>query len=72
MESSAKSRHNIDEIFTTLCKEIIEYRKTVSNISGNNFNTTVEPTELNIINLQEKKEAIKKQDKSCKDQCCGN
>lgn len=73
LESSAKSRHNVNEIFSMLSKEILEYRKTVSNMSGNNINSTVEPTDLNI-NLQEKRtgDALKKKDKSCANKCCNN
>ena len=70
LESSAKSKYNIDEIFTELSKEILEYRKTI-NANGNNANTTVEPTDLNI-HLKEKEEEVKKKnkDKSCLNKCC--
>lgn len=73
VEASAKSTHNVDEVFMSLSKEILEHRKTASNMSGN-FTTTVEPTELNIINLQEKPPAsrVAKKNKGCLDPCCGS
>lgn len=73
VEASAKSTHNVDEVFMSLSKEILEHRKAAANMSGN-FTTTVEPTELNIINLQEKPPAAaaKKNNKGCLDPCCGS
>ena len=63
MEASAKARHNVQEIFMTLSKDILDYRKAVNNISGSNTNTTAEPVDVNI-NLQEKRDNPNRKDKA--------
>ena len=72
IEASAKSRHNVNDVFVQLSKEILEFRKTLGNLSGGNFNTTIEPTEVQIGSVPEKKLTSGKKHQSCLNGCCGN
>jgi len=68
MEASAKSRHNVNELFALLSVDILEYRQNSGNSSGGNATTAIEPTELNV-HLDARREAAKK--KAAKgSKCC--
>ena len=69
VEASAKNRHNINDLFMDLSKEIIEYRKTATNNSGINANTTSEPTDPNIT-LRERYDSTKRKEKAKSNKCC--
>lgn len=67
MEASAKSRHNVNDLFASLSVDILEYRQNTGNSSGANATTAIEPTELNV-HLDARREAAKK--KAAKGQKC--
>jgi len=66
MEASAKSRHNVNDLFASLSVDILEYRKNAGNSSGGNATTAIEPTDLNV--HLDSREAAKKKVKS--KSCC--